>query len=67
MLCDDLDRGGGVGGGRSTREGIDGYAQLIHFLVQQKLTQSGKATITQFETMFGLFSSVSYVKYICSE
>ena len=43
------------------------YIYLIHFLVQQKLTQNGKATITQFETMFGLFSSVSYVKYICSE
>ena len=50
------------------REGIDGYEQLIHFLVQQKLTQHGKlAAITQFEKIFGLFSSVSYVKYICSE
>ena len=36
--------GGGVGG-RSEREGIYVYIQLIHFVVQQKLTQHCKATI----------------------
>ena len=36
--------GGGLGG-RSKREGIYVYIYLIHFIVQQKLTQHGKATI----------------------
>ena len=39
-LCDDL--GGGMGvkvGGRLQREGMYVYVQLIHFVVQQKLTQ----------------------------
>ena len=38
MLCGDLN-------GRSKREGIYAYIQLIHFIVQQKLTQHCKATI----------------------
>ena len=40
--------GGGVGG-RSEREGIYVYIQLIHFVVQQKLTQHCKATILQLK------------------
>ena len=41
----------GVGweGGRSKREGIYVYVQLIHFIVKQELTQHCKATISQFE------------------
>ena len=48
MLCDDLDGwdGGGVGG-VSPREGIYVYIWLIHFAVQQKLTQHCKATIKE--------------------
>ena len=50
MLCDDLDGwdGGGLGG-RSKREGIYVYIQLIHFVVQQKLTQHCKANILQYK------------------
>ena len=33
--------------GRSKREGIHVYMKLIHFIVQQKLTQHGKATLLQ--------------------
>ena len=32
-------------GGKSKREGISVYMQLIHFAVQQKLTQHGKSAI----------------------
>ena len=48
MLCDDLDGwdGGGPGMvGRSRRERICAYIRLIHFLVQQKLTQHCKTSI----------------------
>ena len=37
-----------VVGGSSRREGIYVYMQLIHFLIQQKLSQSCKAIILQF-------------------
>ena len=37
--------GMGDGGGRSKREGIQVYIQLIHFIVQKKLTQHCKAII----------------------
>ena len=51
VLCDDLD--GGVGEGvdrRSKKEGIYiPIAYLIHFVVQQKLTQYCKATILQLK------------------
>ena len=49
-LRDDLGgwEGGGVGG-RSQREGIYVYIQLIHFVVQQKITQHCKATISQLK------------------
>ena len=33
--------------GKSKREGIYVYVKLIHFIVQQELTQHGKATLTQ--------------------
>ena len=36
-------------GGRSKREGIQVYIQLVHFIVQQKLTQHCKATILQWK------------------
>ena len=36
-------------GGRSKREGIDVYTQMIHFVVQQKLTQHCKAIILQLK------------------
>ena len=41
--------GEGVGGGRSKREEIYVYIQLIHFIVQQKLTQHCKAIIFQLK------------------
>ena len=48
MLCDDLDgwdKGAHGMVGRSKRQGICVYIRLIHFLVQQKLTQQCKASI----------------------
>ena len=48
MLCGDPEGwDGGTVGGRSKREGIYVYIWLIHFVVQQKLTQHCKATILQ--------------------
>ena len=47
MLCDDLDGWDGGVGGRSKREGIYVYISLIHFTVEQKLTQHDKAIILQ--------------------
>ena len=51
MLCDDLDRRDGVEGwgGRSKREETHVYIQLIHFIVQQKLTEHCKAIILQLK------------------
>ena len=50
MLCDDLE-GWDKEGGREAQEGGDMgtyvYVQLIHFVVQQKLTQHCKAIILQ--------------------
>ena len=50
MLCDDLE-GWDREGGREAQEGGDMgmyvYIQLIHFVVQQKLTQHRKAIILQ--------------------
>ena len=50
MICDHL-VGGDREGGRETQEGGDMviyvYIQLIHFVVQQKLTQHCKAIIFQ--------------------
>ena len=42
MLCDDLEWWDEGVGGRLNREGIYVYIQLIHFVVQQKLTNIGK-------------------------
>ena len=47
MLCDDLGGWDEGRGGRSTREGIYVFIQLIHFVVQQKLTQHYKAILLQ--------------------
>ena len=49
MLHGDLDGRDGTGGvgGRSKREGIYVYIELIHFIVQQKLTQHCEAIILQ--------------------
>ena len=47
MLCKDLGRWDGGVGRRSRREGIYVYVELIHFIVQQKLTQHCKAIILQ--------------------
>ena len=50
MLCDDLE-GWDKEGGREAQEGGDMgtyvYVQLIHFVVQQKLTHHCKAIIIQ--------------------
>ena len=50
MFCDDLEGSDGEGG-REDQEGRDMgiyvYLQLIHFVVQQKLTQHCKAIILQ--------------------
>ena len=40
---------GGWVGGRFKREGIYVYVQLIHFVVQQELTQYCKAIILQLK------------------
>ena len=46
MLCDDLEGWDVVG--REVQEGGDyAYIELIHFIVQQKLTQHCKAIILQ--------------------
>ena len=49
MLCDDLDGWDGRVGWEGGPKGraIYVYIQLIHFVVQQKLTQHCKATIHQ--------------------
>ena len=51
MLCGDLDGWDGVGweGGPKGRKYTHTHTQLIHFIVQQKLTQHCKATILQFK------------------
>ena len=50
LLCDDLEGGPEVEGGRShKKEGIYVRIQLIHVVVQQKLTQHCKAIILQFK------------------
>ena len=53
MLCDDLagqDGEAGVGG-RPKREGMYVYLELIHRIVQEKLTQHCKETVLQFFLM----------------
>ena len=47
MLCDDLEGKSGKER-RLKREGLYVYIWLIHFVVQQKLTQHGKVIILQF-------------------
>ena len=42
LLCGDLN------GRKSKTEGIYIYLKLVHFAIQQKLTQHCKATISQF-------------------
>ena len=49
MLCGDLDGGMKELGGKSKQEGIYVYLELIHFIVQQKLAQHFKATISQLK------------------
>ena len=50
VLCEDLGRWDWGGeGGKSKREGIYAYIQLIHFVVQQKLVQYCKPIILQFK------------------
>jgi len=49
VLCGDLEAWDGAGvGGRPKRKGIYVYTLLIHFVVQQTLTQHCKATIPQW-------------------
>ena len=45
MLCDDLEGWDVEVGGMFKREGIYALIYLIHFVVQQKLTQHCKAII----------------------
>ena len=47
VLCDELDGWDGEVRGRSKREGLCVYIELLHFIVQQKLTQHYKAIILQ--------------------
>ena len=51
-LWDDLDRWGGAVRRRFRREGTYVYVWLIHFVVQQKLTQHYKASIPPSKKMF---------------
>ena len=44
MPCDDLERRDVGMGRRSKREGVYVYIWLIHFIVQQRLTQHRKTT-----------------------
>ena len=53
MLCDDLDGWDGVMGGGLKREGIYVYIQLIHFVVQQKLTQHCNTIVLQLKKKKG--------------
>ena len=64
VLCDDLDGwDGGWVGGRSKREGIQVYIQLIHFIVQQKLTQHYKAIICQLKKNKDYSSPLKHVLF----
>ena len=57
--------GGGVGG-RSKRQGIYVYIQLIHFIVQQKPTQNCKPIILQFKKMkCNIHVEDAYVINVC--
>ena len=48
LLGDDLEEwDGGILGGRLKREEIHIYMYLIHFVVQQKLTQHYKVSVLQ--------------------
>ena len=49
MLCDNLEAISPRGGGRSKSRGIYVYMWLIHFFVQQKLTQHCQTTILQLK------------------
>ena len=50
VLSDDIDSGiGGRVGERSKKEGIYVYIELIHFIVQQKLSQHHKADLFQLK------------------
>ena len=55
VFCDDPERWDGVVGGRSKREGIYVYIQLIHTVVQQILTKHCKAAVVQSLNCAGLF------------
>ena len=49
VVCDDPEGWDGVVGGRSKREGIYVYIQLIHTVVQQELTQHCRTIIPQLK------------------
>ena len=51
MICDDLEGWNG-GGERLQREGIHVYIELIHGVVQPKLTQHCKAIILQLKKAY---------------
>ena len=57
-------RGGIRVGGRLKREGIYICLQLIHFIVQQKLTQHRKAIILQFKKRY--LTKLLYISIIIS-
>ena len=48
MLCGDLN----TKGRKTPKKGICVYLELIHFVVQQKLTESCTATILQHKLIF---------------
>ena len=49
VLCDNLERWDGVGGGREVQEGGDIYLWLIHADLWQKPTQYCKAIVLQLK------------------
>ena len=49
MLCDNLEGWDGVVGGRFKREGTYVYLELIHTVVQERLTYQCKAIILQLK------------------
>ena len=51
VLYEDLEGGDGRVGARLRREVIHAFLQLIHIVVQQKLTQLCKATLFQLKNI----------------
>ena len=72
MLCDDPDGWDGQEvGGSSKREGVCVHIQLVHFIVQKKLTQPCKAIILKKKLLpwqhSGIYHSMIHYDQHCAE